>query len=1077
MRTVKFLLPALWTILLSSLSFAAPDRISGPIDPTKLVELKGHVTPQARPEFDQGPVESSHAMHVTMLFLPSAAQQQALNKLLAEQQDPSSSNFHKWLTPKQFGQSFGLSQGDLDKISAWLDAYGFKITYVANGRDYLSFEGVAGQVDSVFKTELHYFNVNGKMHFANTKPPSIPAALSGIVGGFRGLHDFTPRPMIKPVADYTFSGYTTHFIAPGDLAEIYDINPLYSLSPPVDGTGMSIVIAGQSDVYLDDLVNYRTAFGLPTISGCTTSSSGVIEAGACSSGNFTMVVPGDGADPGVVAHDVSESDLDIEVISGVARGAQIIFVTSAAADGGVDDSTAWAVDNTLGPGNTVVPVISYSYGLCEAFVTSPGISSTEPTYQQAESEGISFFAAAGDAASAECDADNGYADAPAILGLSVSYPASSPEATGVGGTEFDEGSGTYWTNGNGSFGVSAVSYIPETAWNDTLALTHDPFDGTGGGPSNCVSGTTTTTVPPDSYAFQICNAPPNGGFPKPTWQQGSITPSDSVRDVPDISFSASNVNDPYLVCTLESEVGGTGSASTCAGGTPSAGSAFGGTSAATPVTAAMTLLLNQYLNANGLGLINTQLYKLYAANPAGVFHDIQSGTNSVTQGASNNIVPCTKGDPTFEPSAIQCPAAGTMGYSVTGGHVYSTVTGVGSLDIYKFIQAWAATRAATTTTITASPTTVNQGGSVTLTATVTPSTATGSVSFYNNGSTTALGSGTLSSGTATLTTTSLPAGTDSVTATYTGNATNGVSTSSTAAVVNVTSAAFTYAANPNSATVVAGHTTNAITLTVTPVNGFNSAVTFSCPTPPTGVTCNFPSGATVTPPATTTTMTISTLPDIATGPTNVTISATGGGVTPANQTIVLTVSKTDETVTLAAGNATYTVTQGSPVTATITVTGTNGFTTGSGANAQTVEPVTYTCTEPSSLTESTCTGPAAATQATSVSFTITTTAPSAKLQRPFDRGSRILYAVLLPGLLGIVLTFGSRKRSLAGLRMLGMILVLGCSTLWLGSCSGGTSSSQGNSGTPQGSYTITINATTSGAVPVTGSTTFTLQVQ
>jgi hypothetical protein len=1073
MRIAKCLLPALLTTAFSILSFAAtPDRISGPIDPTKLVELKGHVIPLARPEFDQGPVESSHAMHVTMLFLPSAAQQQALNKLLAEQQDPTSPNFHKWLTPQQYGQSFGLSQGDLDKISAWLEAYGFKITYVANGRDFLSFDGVAGQVDSVFKTDLHYFNVNGKMHFANTKPPSIPAVLSGIIGGFRGLHDFTPRPMIKPVADYTFSGYTTHFLAPGDLAVIYDINPLYSLSPPVDGTGMNIVIAGQSDVYLDDIQNYRTAFGLPSVSGCPTNSSGVLQAGSCTSGNLQVVWPA--GDPGVVAHDVSESDLDIQVISGVARGAQIIFVTSPASTGGVDESTLYAVDNKL------APVISYSYGLCEAFVVAPSPSAADGIYQTAESYGISFFAAAGDAASAECDADNGYTTAPAVLGLSVSYPASSPEATGVGGTEFDEGSSTYWSNGNGSFGVSALSYIPETAWNDTqVPGFKDQFDGTGGGPSNCASGSSDAqTVPPDGYSIETCNAPPNGGFPKPTWQRGSITPSDSVRDVPDISFSASNYNDPYLVCTLESEVGGGNStASTCAGGTPSPSSAFGGTSASTPVTAAMTLLLNQYLNANGLGLINTQLYKLYAANPAGVFHDIQSGTNSTTQGASNNIVPCTKGDPTFEPTAIQCPAAGTMGYSVTGGHVYSTVTGVGSLDIYKFIQAWAATRATTTTTIKASPTTVNQGGSVTFTATVTPSTATGSVSFYNNGSTTALGSGTLSSGTATFTTSSLPAGTDSVTATYSGDANNGVSTSATPAVVTVSATTFTFTALPSSATVVAGHTTSAITLTVTPVNGFNSAVTFSCPTPPTGVTCSFPGGATVTPPATTTTMTISTLPDIATGATNVTVSATGGGVTPANQTVTLTVSKTDETFTLAAANATYTVTQGQTVAATINLTGTNGFVTGSGANAQTVEPVTYTCSETSSLTESTCTGPAAATQATSVSFMITTTAPSAKLQRPLDRGSRILYAVLLPGLLGIVLTFGSRKRSLASLRMLGMILVLGCSTLWLGSCSGGTSSSMSTPGTPQGSYTITINATTSGAVPVTGNTTFTLQVQ
>jgi len=139
--------------------------------------------------------------------------------------------------------------------------------------------------------------------------------------------------------------------------------------------------------------------------------------------------------------------------------------------------------------------------------------------------------------------------------------------------------------------------------------------------------------------------------------------------------------------------------------------------------------------------------------------------------------------------------------------------------------------------------------------------------------------------------------------------------------------------------------------------------------------------------------------------------------------------------------------------------------------------VTYGCSIPTTATGATCIGPSLATAATSAGFQIRTVAPSLALNRPVDRGSRIFYAALLPGVLGILFTAGSRKSALRRMRMLGLIMVLGVSTMWLGSCGGSNNSSTGTAGTPKGSYTITVNATTGGAVPVTGSTTFQLTVQ
>jgi hypothetical protein len=156
------------------------------------------------------------------------------------------------------------------------------------------------------------------------------------------------------------------------------------------------------------------------------------------------------------------------------------------------------------------------------------------------------------------------------------------------------------------------------------------------------------------------------------------------------------------------------------------------------------------------------------------------------------------------------------------------------------------------------------------------------------------------------------------------------------------------------------------------------------------------------------------------------------------------------------------VAQGSPATATIKATALNGF-TGS---------ITYTCSD--AVQESTCTGPAAPVDVSMpASFSITTKAPIARLDRPFDRGARIFYATLFPGLLGIVLVASSRKRSLRGVRLFGLLMVLGFSTIWLGSCGGSSSSSKKDPGTPTGSYTITVTGT-SGSV--TSSATFTLVV-
>src|ERR1700688_4152469 len=89
---------------------AQPNRIAARIDDSRRVVLNGSLHPKAQPQYDQGPVDRSLQIgYITLMLKPSASQQSTLEQLLQEQQDRSSPNYHRWLTPQQFGDWFGVS--------------------------------------------------------------------------------------------------------------------------------------------------------------------------------------------------------------------------------------------------------------------------------------------------------------------------------------------------------------------------------------------------------------------------------------------------------------------------------------------------------------------------------------------------------------------------------------------------------------------------------------------------------------------------------------------------------------------------------------------------------------------------------------------------------------------------------------------------------------------------------------------------------------------------------------------------------------------------------------------------------
>jgi uncharacterized protein (TIGR03437 family) len=568
--------------------FAQADRLRGAVGNRQRIVLHGFVHPAAKAGNDTGAVADSFVLPaVTIAFQPSAAQQAALDQLLAEQQNPSSANYHKWLTPEEYADRFGVSANDLSIVNAWLTAQGFQVTQTARGRNWITFSGTAGQVKSAFNTEIRRYNVNGVSHFANSSEPSIPSALAGIVSGVRGLNDFKMRPRLrKALSPQLLSSRGQHNIGPSDFAAIYDVAPLYAAG--VDGTGQKIAVVGQTAIKLSDITAFRTQSNLPTI-------------------NLQQVLAG--SNPGISNDDLPEADLDIEWSGAVAKNATIMYVYS----GDVWTSALYAVDNNI------APVITMSYGACEQSDLGdlPGFRAAA---QQANAQGITWLAASGDSGAADCE-DIGASIAQD--GLAVDVPGSIPEVTSMGGTTLNEGSGAYWdANGN------ALSYIPETVWNDTAR--DGELSGGGGG----------TSV----Y------------FSRPGWQTGPGVPTDAFRHVPDLALSASADHDGYFVYS---------------GGSVGY---YGGTSVGAPTMAGIVALLNHYLVSTGVqsqagvGNINPALYRL-GQNTTGVFHDVSAG---------DNAVPCAVGSP-------NC-TTGTMG--IAAGANYDSASGWGSVDATTLVHQW-----------------------------------------------------------------------------------------------------------------------------------------------------------------------------------------------------------------------------------------------------------------------------------------------------------------------------------------------------------------------------------------------------
>jgi subtilase family serine protease len=603
----------------------------------------------------------------------SPAQEQAVETLIDQLHNPSSPNFHKWLTTAQIAARFGLATSDIQAVTRWLAQSGFAVNTVYPGGMVIDFSGTAGQVRNAFHTEIHHLSVDGVAQIANMSDPKIPTALAPAIVGIASLHDFRPQ------FDYTIGGSTSnplYSVVPADLWTIYNFTQAFAAG--YTGVNQTIYLIEESLMY--DTADW-TAFYQSFLSKSfpNTQMPQPFAPVAPSSPNYNnnCKLPNPPAQ-GKYSEAAQEATLDAEYASAAAPGATIMMATclpqpSTGSSGQTTPGTQIAILNVI-YGNYAPGVISLSDHMGETQLLQAGNNLIYSAYQHGMMKGFSIYVSAGDAGAAVNDKG---ASTPALYGINVNGYASTPYNVAVGGTDFADTylkqNSTYWNPTNNPAGTplpygSARSYIPEIPWNSTcgsqlyasnqgfataLAYCNSLTSGStllnpsagSGGPSACAYGTAATLW----VVSGNCT-----GYPRPSWQNGVIGLPRSgvgsgVRVLPDVALFVANAPWRHTYTWCYSGPNKQGVSTNCMANMPATWQVSGGgTSFAAPIMAGIQALINQR-KGQPQGNPNPRLYQLAAQEygtwgnpkcnsingkniaPSCIFHDIAMG---------DNVVPC-----------------------------------------------------------------------------------------------------------------------------------------------------------------------------------------------------------------------------------------------------------------------------------------------------------------------------------------------------------------------------------------------------------------------------------------------------
>ena len=592
-----------------------------------------------------------------------------LDAFVQDLYNKKSANFHKWVTQDQFNANFSPSAQEVNAVQNFLTAHGLAVLSVAENNLYVKAQGTVGEVEQAFHVQIHDFSLDGVTYRSNTGDPAGNDPSIGLIAGITGMDDYGFQPaLVQPVEpdgtpvpmtplgsspngaffeSQCFRGVQTHTFPPNakpstlpqatysgnrygaditnntlghlapcgyqpsEMQTAYNLSPLYQQG--LDGSGETVVIvdAYGSATIAQDAELFSQIYGLPDIT----------------SQNFSVVkAPGLVNNPKGPARNWDlETSLDVEWAHAMAPGANIALVV-ATDRASLDEAINYAVVHHLG--NT----ISNSWSSIEGFGNPRTLDRVNRILEMAAAQGIDVNFASGDRG----DEFN------TVGFLSVDFPASSPFATGIGGT---------------SLALNPDNSIMfQTGWgtNETRTV-------------NRISQGSTPVVPPLHLGF-VFGA--GGGasltFAKPAFQ--SSLPG-TARMVPDISMLA----DPFTGAEFIQTVGGV----------PSVG-VVGGTSLATPMFSGVMAIAAQKNGGVGLGQAAALVYNL----PAGAVNDIVpvgsagnvTGTTKTSGGTTNvtaDQLAAPLGNTTTYYSALYNSPFSTRWFVITFGTDSSLTTAVG----------------------------------------------------------------------------------------------------------------------------------------------------------------------------------------------------------------------------------------------------------------------------------------------------------------------------------------------------------------------------------------------------------------
>ncbi|GHF65799.1 kumamolisin [Deinococcus metalli] len=344
------------------------------------------------------------------------------------------------MTRTAFAREYGASADDLTRVEDFAREHGLDTVESSAARRTVILRGSVAQMQEAFGVTLGLYENDGVTFRGRSGPVHVPADLAGIVEGVFGLDD---RPQARPQfrlgspvgqPGVAFPHAAGHGYTPVELAQAYQF-------PPGDGAGQTIAIIELGGGYTEaDLSAYFTGLGL------TTPAVTAVE------------VNGGRNDP---SGDPSSADgevlLDIEVAGAVAPGARIAVYFAPNTDAGFLNAITTAVHDA----ERRPSVVSISWGAAEAAWTEQAMRAMDDAFHDAAMLGVTVLCAAGDDGSGDRVGD----------GLAhTDFPASSPWATGCGGTRLDlDGGGriareVVWnTPGHGATGggVSDVFPVPD----------------------------------------------------------------------------------------------------------------------------------------------------------------------------------------------------------------------------------------------------------------------------------------------------------------------------------------------------------------------------------------------------------------------------------------------------------------------------------------------------------------------------------------------------------------------------------------------------------------------------------------